>query len=269
MTWPIVAIAVAAIFLVLVMTAAWMTGRTTGNAGWSDAFWSFGVGAAGVGVALLPDGTPGGPTARQLVIAVLIALWGLRLGLHIAGRSRGGPEDARYAELRREWGANFSRRLFVFLMIQAAAGTFLVVTFHIAAHNPAPGLRPQDYAAILLLAIAVIGETIADRQLHAFRRAGHRGKVCDVGLWSWSRHPNYFFEWLGWCAYPLFAIDLSGSYPWGWIALTGPAFMYWLLVHVSGIPLLEAHMLRSRPEAFRTYQRRVSAFFPYPPQSGG
>jgi steroid 5-alpha reductase family enzyme len=86
-----------------------------------------------------------------------------------------------------------------------------------------------------------------------------------------SRHPNYFFEWLGWFAYAVIAIaiDLTCSYPWGWLAVAGPVLMYWLLVHASGIPPLEAHMLRSRGDAFRAYQQRVNAFWPGPPSSVG
>jgi steroid 5-alpha reductase family enzyme len=106
---------------------------------------------------------------------------------------------------------------------------------------------------------------IADRQLAAFRDdPANKGRVCDVGLWGMSRHPNYFFEWMGWFAYTIIAIDFSGGYPWGWLALAGPALMYWLLVHASGIPPLEAHMLRSRGQAFRDYQHRVNAFWPGP-----
>jgi hypothetical protein len=99
-------------------------------------------------------------------------------------------------------------------------------------------------------------------------RSGQFGKVCDAGLWGWSRHPNYFFEWFGWLAYPLLAIDFSGVYPWGFAALLGPACMYWLLVYVSGIPPLEAHMLERRRDEFRAYQARTSAFFPVPPRAG-
>jgi steroid 5-alpha reductase family enzyme len=109
---------------------------------------------------------------------------------------------------------------------------------------------------------------MADRQLHAFKaNPRNKGCVCDAGLWSLSRHPNYFFEWLGWLAYPLLAIDLARSYDWGWLALLAPAGMYWLLVYVSGIPPLEAHMLRSRGAVFRDYQVRTSAFFPMPPKN--
>ncbi len=89
-----------------------------------------------------------------------------------------------------------------------------------------------------------------------------RGAVADTGLWGWSRHPNYFFEWLGWFGY--FAIAVTPGYGPGWLALIGPAMMYWLLVHASGIPPLEKHMLATRGDAFRAYQARVSAFFPWP-----
>jgi steroid 5-alpha reductase family enzyme len=84
-------------------------------------------------------------------------------------------------------------------------------------------------------------------------------------LWRWSRHPNYFFEWFGWLAYPVIA--LSTQYPWGWAALPAPLFMYWILVYVTGIPPLEAQMLRSRGDRYRDYQSRTSAFFPLPPQA--
>ncbi len=111
----------------------------------------------------------------------------------------------------------------------------------------------------------VVGEAIADYQLRRFKTdMANRNSVCDTGLWRWSRHPNYFFEWLCWLAYPLIAIDLSGHNRYGWLALLAPACMYWVLVFVSGIPPLEEHMLRSRGETFRDYQARTRAFFPLP-----
>ncbi|OYX13141.1 MAG: hypothetical protein B7Z15_08265 [Rhizobiales bacterium 32-66-8] len=259
----------ALIFLCLVMTGAWLTQKRTGNAGWSDAFWSLGLGCAGVGLALLPVAGTDWPTLRQLVVAALVGIWGLRLGLHIAARSLEGTEDARYAQFRREWAPHFQSRLFWFLMIQAAAGGFLALSILLAAQNPVPGWRLQDSLAVLVLLVSVVGEALSDRQLEGFKaNPANKGGVCDTGVWAYSRHPNYFFEWIGWFAYALFAIDLSGAAPWGWLSLTGPAFMYWLLVYASGIPPLEAHMMRSRPEAFTAYRNRVSAFFPRPPRSG-
>jgi steroid 5-alpha reductase family enzyme len=169
--------------------------------------------------------------------------------------------------LRKEWRDEFQRRLFWFLQIQAAAALILVTTILTAARRPAPDLGFGDLLGVVIFLIAVTGEALADRQLSRFGAAPeNEGKVCDVGLWRFSRHPNYFFEWLAWVAYSLIAIDFSGAYPWGWLALAGPILMYWLLVHVSGIPPLEAHMLRSRGDRFRNYQRRVNAFWPAPPK---
>jgi steroid 5-alpha reductase family enzyme len=253
----------AAILLSMVMTGAWVLQRMTGNSGWVDVVWSFGLGLAGLVLALVPNG----PTTRQIVVAALIAAWSVRLGSHIAQRSASGPEDTRYAALREEWGARFQFRLFLFLQVQALAAALLGLSMMLAAHNPAPFPRALDVAGIVVLIIAVAGEGIADEQLRRFKKnPANRGRVCDVGLWGWSRHPNYFFEWFGWVAYPLLAIDTSGGWYWGWLALSGPAFMYFLLVHVSGIPLLEQQMLKSRGDAFRAYQTRVSAFFLLPPK---
>ncbi len=256
----------AAIFLGLVMCAAWVVQRRTGQGGWADAFWSFGLGAAGAGVSLIPlEGPP--PAPRQWLVAALIGLWGLRLGLHIAARAAGDGEDPRYARLREDWGASFQARMFGFLLLQAAAAAVLTLSILLAARKPVPGLGLQDGLATAIFLAALLGEAAADRQLAAFKRdAANRGRICDTGLWAWSRHPNYFFEWLGWCAWPVFALDVSGGFPWGWAALSGPAYMYWLLTRVSGLPLLEAHMKRSRPGAFAAYARRTGAFFPRPPR---
>ena len=213
----------AALFLAVVMSSAWAVQHRTGQGGWADAFWSFGLGMAGVGVALFPLGGAA-PSDRQWLTAGLIGLWGLRLGLHIARRAAGEAEDARYARLRMEWGERFQARMFGFLMLQAGAAAFLALSVLLAARNPTSGLTPQDGLATLIFVSALLGEGVADRQLAAFKAdPAHRGRVCDTGLWAWSRHPNYFFEWLGWCAWPVFAIDISGGWPWGWLALTGPA----------------------------------------------
>ena len=189
----------AAILLSAIMAGAWTLQRATRNSGWVDVVWSFGLGIAGLVLALVPGIEA--PSTRQIVVAVLIALWSLRLGTYIWRRSLHGPEDARYAALRREWGAQFEQRLFVFLQIQAAAAALLGLSMMLAAHNPAPWPRFLDFAGIAVLVIAVAGEALADEQLHRFKAdPANKGRVCDAGLWGWSRHPNYFFEWLGWVA---------------------------------------------------------------------
>ncbi len=158
--------------------------------------------------------------------------------------------------------------MFWFLQIQALVSIPLILAMFLAAHRPGVGLTLADGLAVVVMAIGIVGEGVADWQLQRFKAgATGKGDVLDTGLWRWSRHPNYFFETVGWLAYPIVAIELSGAYAWGWLALAAPATMYWLLVHVSGIPPLEQHMLRSRGEAFRTYQRRTNAFFLGPPRT--
>jgi steroid 5-alpha reductase family enzyme len=253
--------------LSVAMAGVWLISRRPGASGWTDVVWSYAVGLAGGVGALAP--ISGSPTPRQWLVAALAGAWSLRLGTHIARRIRPGHDDPRYAQLRSEWGVRFPRRLFAFLQIQAVAGWLLAISILLAARNPSPAFAWSDIAGSLLLCTAIAGEAVADAQLRAFARSsGNRVAVCQTGLWSLSRHPNYFFEWLGWCGYAVIAIGPGGGlderYFWGWLSLSGPVFMYWLLVHVSGIPPLEAHMLRSRGEAFRDTQRRIRAFWPVP-----
>ena len=244
------------------MVAAWWVQRRTGQSGWVDTVWTFSVGVFGCLLALWPFAELSG---RQILVAVLAGFWALRLGAHMAVRTAGGGDDPRYARLKQEWGDAAQARMFLFLQLQALAGSILAFAIFLAAHAPRPGVGMQDIAGALVLLIAVAGEAIADRQLKSFAASpDNRGKVCDVGLWRWSRHPNYFFEWVGWLAYPVIAT--SADYPLGWLAWIAPAYMYYLLVHVSGIPPLEQHMMRTRPRAFDAYRRRTNAFFPGRPR---
>jgi steroid 5-alpha reductase family enzyme len=250
--------------LCLIMAAAWYLQHSCGKTGWIDTTWSFGVGGVALVAAVWPL-EPVWPHWRQLIVAMLAGGWGLRLGLHIAKRNRVAVDDPRYRNLIVQWGSDAPRRMFWFLQSQAIVGVILAASIALAAHNPNPLWRMQDLMGLTVLLVAISGEAIADRQLRAFKSdPASRGTVCDVGLWRWSRHPNYFFEWLTWLAYPMIAIDLSGYNPYGWAALAAPICMYWVLVHVSGIPPLEDHMLRSRGDEFRAYQKRTRAFFPWP-----
>jgi steroid 5-alpha reductase family enzyme len=249
--------------LAVAMSGAWAVQRVTGNAGWVDVVWSAATGLAGVACALVVVPGESGIVARQWLVAALAAVWSARLAWHIAERTAGKPEDVRYAGFRREWGAAYQARMFWFLMIQAAAAALLAVSFLVAARRPGP-LGVRDGLGVVVWLVAVGGESLADWQMRRYRRRAPHGGVCEDGLWGWSRHPNYFFEWLGWCAYGLIAIDPAWG-P-GWLALSGPAFMFWLLRYVSGVPPLEAAMLKSRGARFADYQARVSAFVPLPPR---
>jgi steroid 5-alpha reductase family enzyme len=248
-----------------VMAVAWQVQLTTGNTGWIDVFWTFGLGAVAIIISLVPLWGDPWPHARQIMVALLAAFWSLRLGWHILMRTRAVGDDPRYRQLIVQWGKDAKRQMFWQLQKQAAVSLVLALSIVLAGQNPHPGLHVQDLLALTILMLAIVGESVADYQIRRFKTdPSNRNAVCDVGLWKWSRHPNYFFEWLCWLAYPLIAIDLSGYNPYGWLALLAPVCMYWVLVYVSGIPPLEEHMLRSRGAVFRAYQKRTRAFFPFP-----
>jgi steroid 5-alpha reductase family enzyme len=253
-----------AIGLSIVMSLAWLLQRRTGQSGWIDATWSFAIGAAGTALALAPiGGEP--PGARQYLVAAFSLAGAVRLGVHIVARSLNAGEDPRYHALAVEWGADFPRFLFWFLQIQAACAFLLSLAVFLAARNPAPFPVVTDFAGALVLIVAILGEAWSDATLARFRATRGPGRsVCMDGPWAWSRHPNYFFQWLSWVGFALIAVDISGHWPQGRLALLAPAFIYWLLVHVSGVPPLETHMLASRGAAFRAYQSRVNVFFPGP-----
>lgn len=253
--------------LSLVMAAGWLVWRKTRNSGWIDTTWTFGLALVGGAGALAASLATDAFSTRQILVILLVAIWALRLGLHIASRTAGITDDPRYAAMVRDWGPDAAdRQMFWLVQKQALVSIPLALSILLAAWNPVE-IRLQDLVAIGVLVIAIAGEALADTQLRRFRAdPANEDRICEIGLWKWSRHPNYFFEWLGWLAYPLLAIDLTGAFPWGWIALAGPICMYWLLVYISGIPPLEAHMLARRGERFRAYQARTSAFFPVPPR---
>jgi steroid 5-alpha reductase family enzyme len=246
------------------MAAAWSVQQKTERSSWVDVTWSLAVGAVGAALALWPFGGSG-PLWRQLLVAALAAGWSMRLGLHIAARNHNSGDDARYRTLIDKWRNEAPRRMFFFLQSQAAVGVVLVLTIALAAHAPGAELRVQDVFGVAVLIVGILGEAVSDRQLREFaKHPANRNAVCDVGLWHYSRHPNYFFEWLVWLAYPAIAIGFHN--PPSWLSLAAPICMYWVLVHVSGLPPLEEHMLRTRPDDFRRYQARTSAFFPLPPR---
>src|SRR3984957_14423492 len=225
------ALAAIALALSVLMAGAWMVQQRPGNSGWVDTIWTFAVGLVGAGCALWPV-ADAAPNARQWLVAALVAIWSVRLGVHIAVRTAGATDDPRYAAFTREWGVDSPRKMFVFLQNQGFGSIPLVFSIFVAARFPSDLLRLQDYLGALVLFAGIAGEALADAQLKRFRTdAANKGRVCDIGLWRWSRHPNYFFEWFGWLAYPVIAISLDAPlyYPWGWTTLLAPIFMYWIL----------------------------------------
>jgi steroid 5-alpha reductase family enzyme len=247
--------------LMALFALVYLLARRIENYGIVDIAWSYALGAAAVAYALLAPGWP----VRRALIAALAAIWSLRLGTHLLLRvARLHPEeDSRYDALRREWVYGFNLKMAGFFQLQALSVAALSAPFLLACLNPAPGLQPLELAGAALWLIALAGEALADAQLAAFKRdPANHGKVCAAGLWRCSRHPNYFFEWLIWVAYALFA----GASPWGWAGIFSPACILWFLLAVTGIPMAEKQSLQRRGDAYRRYQRTTSAFIPWFPR---
>lgn len=239
------------------MAAAWWRQRGSGNAGIVDPIWTLGIGALAVSYALFADGW--GP--RRVLVGVLVGAWSLRLGLHLVQRVGSESEDGRYAKFREAKGEGFQAWLFWFFQAQALLAVLLSLVFLVLCAAPDEGWRIWDGLAVGLWVGALAGESIADRQLARWRKdPANRGRTCRAGLWAYSRHPNYFFEWLLWVVYPLIGIGL----PYGLALWAAPALMLFLVVKVTGIPPTEEQALKSRGDDYREYQRTVNAFFPGP-----
>jgi len=238
------------------MFLLWLVHLRTANASFVDPGWAFGLPLLAVTYALIGSGY----VWRRWLLAAMVGVWGIRLGLHLLLRILGQPEEGRYQELRRQWKDHVEFKFLAFFEFQALLDVFLSIPFLLAAVNPTPVLSAFEHAGFALWLVALSGEALADAQLAAFKRDPFRqGQVCQRGLWNYSRHPNYFFEWLVWVAWALFA--LASAY--GWIAILCPLLMFYLLFRVTGIPATEAQALRSKGEAYRHYQQTTSAFVPW------
>jgi steroid 5-alpha reductase family enzyme len=254
-------------FLVVVAAAAlpgmallWWKARRTETYGMVDVGWPAGVALAG----LLCAAAAGGWLPRRLLVGAMVVTWGGRLALHVlVHRILGGDADKRYLRLRTAWGEKAPQRVLGFFLAQGVLVVVFALPLLPAAYHDHEGWRAWDVVAVAVWGVAVAGETLADLQLSRFRRnAANRGRTCREGLWRYSRHPNYFFEWVHWWAYVLAGI---GS-PLAGMALAGPVLMLLFLYRVTGIPYNEAQALLSRGEDYRRYQRETSAFFPWFPR---
>ncbi|MEK7485297.1 MAG: DUF1295 domain-containing protein [Planctomycetota bacterium] len=247
------------LFAVLLMSFVWLVYRFTEKASWVDVAWAFGIGALATYyfVALSPQGL------RHILMWIMMASWSGRLTLHLFFRVLRSKEDGRYLAIQQRWQTNLPLKFFIFYQVQGVLDVVLAVPALLVSLDPRPELRLLEWIAFTLWIIAVTGESLADRQLKQFKRVSeHQGLVCNVGLWRYSRHPNYFFEFLIWCSFALFA-SLA---PWGDLSFLLPAMMLYFLLYVTGIPETEKQSLRSRGDAYREYQQTTSVFVPWFPK---
>lgn len=260
MSWPVLLASGWAIVAVA-MLWAWDWQRRHHDAGIVDVCWSAAMGFLAIWCALFAEGDP----LRRLLVGLLGGIWAGRLAWHIlTDRVLGKPEDGRYQRLRAHWGERAQPMFLLFFQAQALAAIVFALPFLAAASVAAPLPGAAAVLAVLVWAVAVGGESLADRQLAAWRAdPANRGRTCRRGLWAWSRHPNYFFEWFGWFTWPL----LAWGEPWAVaVALSGSVLMLATLLRGTGIPYTEMQALASRGEDYRRYQAEVSMFVPWPPK---
>lgn len=242
----------------LIMAGVWIWAKKISNAGVVDVFWALNFPVIAVILFFLNNGWQ----LRKILICGMVVLAGLRLGIHLWKRVIGHlhEEEGRYKQLRKEWAPNENVKFFWFFQFQAISNLVLSTPFFLISSNSGTGLNALEWTAVVIWVIAFTGEAIADRQLALFKKnPENKGEVCDLGLWNYSRHPNYFFQCLMWFAYALFAL----SVPWGWIGFVSPLIIIYLILNVTGIPATEEQSIRSKGDKYRRYQQTTSVLIPW------
>ena len=257
---PLTLVATAYLAMVAVMAGLWVLQLRVRNASIADVGWCMGLIAVVLGYATQATGE----IERKTLVAVLVVLYAGRLGFYILlNRVIDKTEDARYRRLRKQWGGSARLKMFGYFQLQALAVAGFSLPFLVLIQNPRPPFALIELVGLLIWIVAVSGEATADWQLAQFRsKPWNRDRVCRNGPWYFSRHPNYFFEWLHWWAYVVMAIGTPG-----WLLTwIGPVAMGWALLKVTGIPLAEAQALASRGEEYRAYQQTTNSFIPWWPK---
>jgi steroid 5-alpha reductase family enzyme len=257
---PTLQLAILAVVMIVLMSGGWLWQRKHRNACIVDVIWSGGMGVGAVLMAV----TGAGAFTPRLALGLLGGTWAARLALHIWRRlAKETREDGRYHHLREHWNGHQGK---FYAMFQFQTGLVLLFSlpFVAVAANPVDDVTPLLMAGVATWIIAVAGEAVADGQLARFRAdPSNHGKTCRAGLWRYSRHPNYFFEWLHWFAY----VALAQGSGLAWLSWSGPIVMYVFLRWISGIPYTEAQALRSRGDDYRNYQQQTSMLIPWFPKS--
>lgn len=242
------------------MVALWLTSLVKRDVSIVDPWWSIGCLVVAVRTALASGLTPG-----RLLLLTLVTLWALRLFCYLLWRGWGEPEDPRYQAFRERYGPERYRWLSLFQVFMLQGVLILIVSapLQVALTAPTPDpIRWNDGLGLALFALGFGFEVLGDWQLARFKSdPANRGRVLDRGVWRLTRHPNYFGEATLWWGLWLCAVDAPG----GIVSVFAPALMTFLLLRVSGVPMLEEQLKKTKP-AYAEYIRRTSAFFPRPPR---
>lgn len=250
------------VITVSMMFLVWLVSEKIHNAGIVDVFWGLGFAIVTGAYFLFYSASPSSWQPRNMAVLVMVSIWSLRLAFFLWQRfKRHYPEeDGRYAAFRKAWGKNHSICMLGAFQLQAVLLASLTMPFAVSMAYGSVGFKPCEIAGMLLWLVSVTGESLADHQLDSFKKdAANKGQVCQVGLWNYSRHPNYFFEWLIWVAFCLFSMTTTD----GLYTLYCPVVMYYFLTQVTGVKATEEQSLRTKGDAYAQYQKSTSAFFPW------
>lgn len=248
----------------LVMLLSWAWAVKVNNFGIVDAVWAFCFLLHALIFAFLSEGF----LERKILLTLMLGLWSFRLGYYLTKRiySHHPDEDTRYKHLRAEYGDKFKMRFMVFYFYQAISVSVLTLPFIFVFKNATPEINSFEIIAFVYWLVSVCGESLADHQLNTFKHLSKNnpqmGRTCNIGLWKYSRHPNYFFESNIWWGFFIFM--MGSQIYWGvYCAL----IILFLLLKVTGVPPSEAQALKSRGDEYVQYQRKTSAFIPWFPKS--
>ncbi|HSZ85708.1 MAG TPA: DUF1295 domain-containing protein [Puia sp.] len=245
-----------------IMFLVWVWGTSIHNYSIVDVFWAFNFAVIAGIIYFFADGNE----TRKIIVCALALLWSLRLGTYLTTRvfSHLDVEEGRYNQLRKEWSNNLNLKFFFFFQSQALSNVLLALPYFIIATNKNPEISVVEYIGATMWFISIIAEGISDFQLNQFKKdPANKEKVCSVGLWNYSRHPNYFFQLMIWISVLIFALPN----PYGWIAIICPLSIGYLIFKVTGIPMTEEQSIRSKGDAYLEYQKTTSVFIPWFPLS--
>jgi steroid 5-alpha reductase family enzyme len=253
--WPILGLNFGAVSAMMVL--GWLISLRYRNVTIVDSMWGLGF----VLIVWITFFFAEGFVGRNILIAVLATVWGLRLSIHLSRRNWGTGEDPRYAQWRKKSGERFWLvSLFKVFLLQALVMWIIALVLQMGQLSPAPDQFVWlDMVGALVWAVGFFFESIGDWQLLRFKaNPANNGRVMDRGLWAYSRHPNYFGEFLIWWGF--FLITLSTPNSW-WTAIS-PLAITLVLLKMTGIPLTESSIVNTRP-GYREYIKRTSAFIPW------
>lgn len=200
----------------------------------------------------------------MLTLAAMVSIWGLRLAVYLfLTRIYRAEEEGRYITLREKWAPHELRAFFIFYQAQAFMNVFISLPFLLAAADSSVEMNTVHIVATALFIISFSGETASDLQLHFFKKKPeNRGRVCDTGLWRYSRHPNYFFEIMVWVSWFIYAVQSD----YGYLGIIPALLLLYSIFKITGIPATEEQNLKSKGEAYREYMKKTPMFIPRLPK---